>query len=92
MSVLTMSSKGQIVLPAALRRRMGMGAGAKIEVIEESDGVRLKVVRGVGVSDVSALAAWFRPALVASLAVWTTSTPRRSSPERRQGAREVPRH
>jgi AbrB family looped-hinge helix DNA binding protein len=56
MSVLTMSSKGQIVLPADLRRRMGMGAGAKIEVVEESDGVRLKVVRGVGVSDVSALA------------------------------------
>ncbi len=33
-----------------------MGAGAEIEVVEEPDGVKLKLVRGVGVSDVSALA------------------------------------
>jgi len=36
MSILTVSSKGQINLPAALRRRLGMGAGAKIEAIEEA--------------------------------------------------------
>ena len=38
MSTLLVSSKGQIVLSAALRRRLGMGAGARLEVLEESDG------------------------------------------------------
>jgi antitoxin PrlF len=56
MSELTVSSKGQIVLPAALRRRLGMGAGAKLEVIEEPDGLRLRVARAVERSDVGALA------------------------------------
>lgn len=56
MSTLLVSSKGQIVLPAALRRRLGMGAGARIEVIEESDGLRLRVVRSVAKVDLTALA------------------------------------
>jgi AbrB family looped-hinge helix DNA binding protein len=47
MSTLLVSSKGQIVLPAALRRRLGMGAGARLEVIEEPDGLKLRVVRAV---------------------------------------------
>jgi len=56
MSTLTVSSKGQIVLPAALRRRLGMGAGAKLEVLEDADGVKLRVVRSVNTTDLSALA------------------------------------
>jgi AbrB family looped-hinge helix DNA binding protein len=56
MSTLTVSSKGQIVLPAALRRRLGLGAGAKIEVLEEADGLRLRVVRAIGAADVGSLA------------------------------------
>jgi AbrB family looped-hinge helix DNA binding protein len=56
MSILTVSSKGQIVLPAALRRRLGMAAGAKIEAIEEPDGVKLRVVRRVEKVDLSSLA------------------------------------
>ncbi|HEY5106874.1 MAG TPA: AbrB/MazE/SpoVT family DNA-binding domain-containing protein [Caulobacteraceae bacterium] len=56
MSMLTVSSKGQIVLPAAIRRRMGMGAGAKIELVEESDGVKLRVVRSVRKGDLAGLA------------------------------------
>lgn len=56
MSTLTVSSKGQIVLPAPLRRRLGMGAGARLEVQEEADGVRLRVVRAVSTADVVALA------------------------------------
>ena len=56
MSILTVSSKGQIVLPAALRRRLGMGAGAKIEAVEEADGLKLRVVRPVVKADISALA------------------------------------
>jgi antitoxin PrlF len=53
---LLMSSKGQIVLPAALRRRLGMGAGARLEVVEESDGVRLRVVRPVVAAELAGLA------------------------------------
>ncbi len=56
MSTLLVSSKGQIVLPAALRRRLGMDAGARLEVLEEPDGLRLRVVRSVSAVDVPALA------------------------------------
>ena len=56
MSFLLVSSKGQIVLPAALRRRLGMGVGARLEVLEESDGLRLRVLRPVATADLSAMA------------------------------------
>ena len=56
MSTLLVSSKGQIVLPAALRRRLGMGAGARIEVLEEPDGLKLRVVRAVATADTSGMA------------------------------------
>lgn len=56
MSTLLVSSKGQIVLPAELRRRLGMGAGARIEVLEEADGLKLRVVRPVATADVSGMA------------------------------------
>ena len=56
MSTLLVSSKGQIVLPAALRRRLGMGAGARIEVLEEPDGLKLRVVRPVATADLAGLA------------------------------------
>jgi AbrB family looped-hinge helix DNA binding protein len=56
MSTLLVSSKGQIVLPAATRRRLGLGPGARLEVVEETDGVRLRVVRAVPRADVSKLA------------------------------------
>ena len=56
MSSLLVSSKGQIVLPAATRRRLGLGAGSRLEVSDEADGVRLRVVRSVPVADLKALA------------------------------------
>ena len=56
MPTLLVSSKGQIVLPAALRRRLGMGAGSRLEVIEEADGLKLRVVRSVPTADLSGLA------------------------------------
>ena len=56
MSTLLVSSKGQIVLPAALRRRLGMGAGARLEVVEEPDGLKLRVVRAVQTADVTGMA------------------------------------
>ena len=56
MSTLLVSSKGQIVLPAAMRRRLGLGAGARLEVLEEADGLKLRVVRSVRQADLSGLA------------------------------------
>lgn len=56
MPELTVSSKGQIVLPAELRRRLGMLAGARLDVTEEPDGLKLRVIRAVARTDVSALA------------------------------------
>ena len=56
MSTLLVSSKGQIVLPAAMRRRLGLGAGARLEVLEEADGLKLRVVRSVQQADVNSLA------------------------------------
>ncbi len=41
MATMTISSKGQMVLPVDIRRRFGLRAGAKIEVIEEADGLKL---------------------------------------------------
>ena len=60
MSYLVVSSKGQIVLPAVLRRRLGMGAGARLEVVEEADGLKLRVMRPVQRSDVRNLAGILR--------------------------------
>jgi pimeloyl-ACP methyl ester carboxylesterase/bifunctional DNA-binding transcriptional regulator/antitoxin component of YhaV-PrlF toxin-antitoxin module len=56
MSMLLVSSKGQIVLPAEMWRRLVMGAGARIEVLEESDGLRLRVVRSIATTDMTNIA------------------------------------
>jgi antitoxin PrlF len=56
MSIVTVSSKGQVVLPATARRRLGLGAGSRLEVLEESDGVKLRVVRSVPKATITALA------------------------------------
>ena len=56
MATLLVSSKGQIVLPAELRRRLGLGPGARLEVQEESDGLKLRLSRTVSKADISKLA------------------------------------
>ena len=56
MSTLLVSSKGQIVLPAATRRRLGLGTGSRLELLEEADGLRLRVVRAVPKTDIESLA------------------------------------
>ena len=56
MPTLLVSSKCHIVLPAALRRRLGIGPGTRLEVIEESDGLKLRVVRSVLTADVARIA------------------------------------
>ncbi|MSQ58920.1 MAG: AbrB/MazE/SpoVT family DNA-binding domain-containing protein [Betaproteobacteria bacterium] len=54
------SSKGQVVLPAAIRRRLGLGAGTRLEIIEERDGLKLRVLRTVPKEDVTRLAGMIR--------------------------------
>ena len=61
MSVLVVSSKGQVVLPAAVRRRLGLSAGARLEVSEVADGVNLRVVRSVPRTDVASVAGMLKP-------------------------------
>lgn len=55
-TVVLVSSKGQIVLPVAVRRRLGLGAGAQVEVLEEADGIKLRVVRPVAAADLTGMA------------------------------------
>lgn len=45
MSSVVLSSKGQVVLPVEIRRRLGITAGTRLEVQEEADGVRLVVTK-----------------------------------------------
>jgi antitoxin PrlF len=54
MATMTVSSKGQVVLPADIRRRLGLLAGTQVEVIEQSDGVRLVVSRPVKTTAIAA--------------------------------------
>jgi antitoxin PrlF len=58
MLTVLVSSKGQIVLPSALR--LGMGAGARLEVLEEPDGEKLRVARPVEIGEVAAMAGLVR--------------------------------
>ena len=60
MATLLVSSKGQIVLPAATRRRLGIGTGSRLDVSEEADGLKLRVVRSVPAADVKELAGMVR--------------------------------
>jgi antitoxin PrlF len=56
MDKVKISSKGRIMLPAAFRRRLGMSPGTMIEIIEEQDGLRLRVVRSLPETDLHKLA------------------------------------
>jgi AbrB family looped-hinge helix DNA binding protein len=55
-TVVTVSSKGQVVLPAELRDRLGLGAGSKLEISDEPDGLHLRVVRTVAKTELDRLA------------------------------------
>jgi antitoxin PrlF len=44
MSLSTISSKGQLVVPASVRERMGVGAGSRIEFVETPEGWLLRPV------------------------------------------------
>jgi AbrB family looped-hinge helix DNA binding protein len=55
-AIVTVSSKGQVVLPAELRSRLGLGAGSKLEVLEDSDGLHLRIVRSIARTELDQLA------------------------------------
>lgn len=46
---ITLSSKGQIVLPAPVRRRLNLKSRAKLELEERDGGVFLRLVKPAGV-------------------------------------------
>ena len=54
MAMMTVSSKGQVVLPADIRKRLGLMAGMRMEIVEEADGVRLIVARPVKAANIAA--------------------------------------
>lgn len=56
MSSVLVSAKGQVVLPADLRRRLGLNPGARLEITEEPDGLRLRLQRTVSTASVEELA------------------------------------
>lgn len=56
MAIMTVSSKGQVVLPADIRRRLGLMAGTQLEIIEEPDGVRLVISRPIKAASIAACA------------------------------------
>lgn len=56
MAMMTVSSKGQVVLPADIRKRLGLMAGMRMEIVEEADGVRLIVARPVKAANIAASA------------------------------------
>lgn len=43
--IVTVSEKGQVVIPADLRRRLGIEPGCKLEIAEEGPALRLVVHR-----------------------------------------------
>jgi AbrB family looped-hinge helix DNA binding protein len=45
MSVATLTSKGQITLPAAVRAALGLSTGAKVDFIAQKDGFKVVPVR-----------------------------------------------
>lgn len=46
MSAVTVSVKGQVVLPAEIRRRLGIVGGSRLEVVASEEGVLLRPLKG----------------------------------------------
>ena len=50
MTLATVSAKGQVVIPAEIRRRLGIGPGTELEFVEEGGQIRVLVLRAVTAS------------------------------------------
>lgn len=53
----TLSSRGQVVIPEAIRERLGLKAGAQFVVVADRDVVILKVLEPPALSEFTALSA-----------------------------------
>jgi AbrB family looped-hinge helix DNA binding protein len=47
MSTVTVSDKGQVVIPAAIRHRLGIVPGSKLDFELEGDSIRVRPVRTI---------------------------------------------
>lgn len=56
MPTVTLSSKGQIVLPVDIRKRLGLAAGSVLELSEEGDGLVLRPVHSIEPTNLANLA------------------------------------
>jgi len=56
MPTVTLSSKGQIVLPVEVRNRLGLAAGSVLELSEEGNGLMLRPVHTIKPADLVGLA------------------------------------
>jgi AbrB family looped-hinge helix DNA binding protein len=54
MSAVTLTEKGQIVIPAEIRARFGLTPGTQVEFVDEGGAIRLVVRRRVARSDPAA--------------------------------------
>lgn len=54
---MTVTSKGQVTIPQALRERFGLQSGTEVEFIADTDGLRIKP-RARGQGTASAFDAW----------------------------------
>ncbi len=62
----TLSSKGQVVIPEAIRERLGLKTGAQFVVVADRDVVILKVLEPPALSEFAALSAKARRAAKAA--------------------------
>ena len=61
MPTATMTSKGQLTVPAEVRARLGLHAGSRVSFVETADGTyELRVERG-SVRDLAGLFPWTGP-------------------------------
>lgn len=47
MTTVTVSDKGQVVIPAAIRRRLGLGPGSKLDFELEGDSIRVRPQKSI---------------------------------------------
>lgn len=54
MPTATLTERGQVVIPAAIRQRHGLTPGTQIEFVDHADGIRLVIRRRLPPSDPAA--------------------------------------
>jgi AbrB family looped-hinge helix DNA binding protein len=46
MSITQISTKGQILIPKRIRKKYGVNPGEKVQILEHTDGDRLRISQG----------------------------------------------